>query len=330
MTMCPGAISALWRIRPMGTLSIFFAADLHGSEVCFRKFINAPDHYGASIAVLGGDLSAKTFVTIRRSAAGDRAASWGSPSIRLGSEEEVEAFGRRLAAIGVKFHIESEIALDTDANDPPESDHQHLRQRLIRWLGLLQNDRHAGKVRYFWIPGNDDGHFLDDIFDGSDSIQNLDGKVVEAAPGLRLLGLGGSTPTPWHTPREYTEEALEQRLAILFAKCPRDSCNILVSHVPPYNSGLDLAPALTDDFRLIYGPGGVLTSPVGSKAVRTAIESFSPALVLSGHVHESRGYARIGRTLCINPGSIYATGILRGALVLLRDGQVADFQLLEG
>jgi Icc-related predicted phosphoesterase len=60
---------------------------------------------------------------------------------------------------------------------------------------------------------------------------------------------------------------------------------------------------------------------VGSKAVRRAIETYQPILSLHGHIHESRGVATIGRTVCINPGSEYPDGVLRGAIVDFdRDG----------
>ena len=65
---------------------------------------------------------------------------------------------------------------------------------------------------------------------------------------------------------------------------------------------------------------GHSTKPVGSTAVREAIEKFEPALALHGHIHEARGSARLGNTLCINPGSSYEQGQLLGAVVEL-DGK---------
>ena len=59
---------------------------------------------------------------------------------------------------------------------------------------------------------------------------------------------------------------------------------------------------------------GRAVKPVGSTAVRAAIEEHQPALSLHGHIHESRGNCRIGRTLCINPGSSYEQGDLLGAV----------------
>jgi Icc-related predicted phosphoesterase len=100
--------------------------------------------------------------------------------------------------------------------------------------------------------------------------------------------------------------------------------------VPPFNSGLDLAPALDDELRPRIGPQGVEMAPVGSTAVREAILTYQPLLSLHGHIHESKGVARLGRTLCVNAGSEYSEGILRGALITLRDGEVASHLLVSG
>jgi len=70
---------------------------------------------------------------------------------------------------------------------------------------------------------------------------------------------------------------------------------------------------------------------VGSTAVRHVIERHRPLLGLHGHVHESRGLWRFGRTLCLNPGSEYPEGILRGARVELNERKgVRAYQLTQG
>jgi len=100
-------------------------------------------------------------------------------------------------------------------------------------------------------------------------------------------------------------------------------------HCPPYGTGLDDAPELTSDMDLRNA--GHSTIPAGSTAVREAIEALQPALSLHGHIHEARGSARLGRTLCINPGSSYEQGQLLGAVVDL-DGKkkVKRFVLTSG
>jgi Icc-related predicted phosphoesterase len=76
--------------------------------------------------------------------------------------------------------------------------------------------------------------------------------------------------------------------------------------------------------------GGRTYVPVGSKAVRKAIETYQPLLGLHGHVHEAKGFANIGRTLCLNPGSTYTEGVLSGYLVLLDKDSIRGFQPVQG
>ena len=101
-------------------------------------------------------------------------------------------------------------------------------------------------------------------------------------------------------------------------------------HVPPYGTQLDDAPVLDDDLRVVQVMGQVKFAPVGSTAVRDFELERQPLLGLHGHIHESAGIRRLGRTIAINPGSDYATGALHGALVTLKDGKVAAHQLVRG
>jgi len=76
---------------------------------------------------------------------------------------------------------------------------------------------------------------------------------------------------------------------------------------------------------------GLQVTSVGSRAVREAIERTQPLLGLHGHVHESPAGEKLGRTLCINPGSEYADGVLRGAIVdIERDKGVRRWQIVQG
>ena len=82
---------------------------------------------------------------------------------------------------------------------------------------------------------------------------------------------------------------------------------------------------LDADLHVQQSAGQVRMAPVGSHAVRAVIERCSRSLGLHGHIHESAGFRRIGRTLAVNPGSDYGTGTLNGVLVTLqkRQGQGA-------
>jgi Icc-related predicted phosphoesterase len=64
--------------------------------------------------------------------------------------------------------------------------------------------------------------------------------------------------------------------------------------------------------------------------VRQIIEEAQPLLSLHGHIHESRGVTRIGRTVAINPGSDYGSGHLDGCLVHLTPDRVVNQYLVSG
>ena len=77
--------------------------------------------------------------------------------------------------------------------------------------------------------------------------------------------------------------------------------------------------------------GSPVISGVGSSAVRASIEAHQPLLALHGHIHESRGQVRLGRTVSLNPGSEYAEGVLRGVIVTLsRRKGLRGYQLVSG
>ena len=145
-----------------------------------------------------------------------------------------------------------------------------------------------------------------------------------------MISLGYSNPTPWHTERELSEEELMEKMEAMapVVKAPQ---NLVVNfHAPPFDSRLDTAPELTEDFQIHTQMGQPMLVPVGSKSVRTYIEKHQPLLGLHGHVHESDGMSRIGRTLCINPGSAYTDGMLYGAIVGLKKDGLDTYQMVRG
>jgi Icc-related predicted phosphoesterase len=56
--------------------------------------------------------------------------------------------------------------------------------------------------------------------------------------------------------------------------------------------------------------------------VRDAILEYQPMLSLHGHIHESRGTQKLGRTLAINPGSAYNDWSLQGVIVDFEGSEV--------
>src|ERR1700745_545736 len=63
-------LRSLRKPKKKRALRIFFATDVHGSDVCFRKFLAAAKVYEANVLLLGGDFAGKGLVPVRRSGAG--------------------------------------------------------------------------------------------------------------------------------------------------------------------------------------------------------------------------------------------------------------------
>ncbi|KAB1441760.1 metallophosphoesterase family protein [Pseudodesulfovibrio senegalensis] len=121
-------------------------------------------------------------------------------------------------------------------------------------------------------------------------------RVHELAPGLGIMGVGYSTPTPFNTPGEVDEEVLAEWLDQTHAQAGRFEKLIVVVHEPPGQSRLD-----------VLGNG----QHVGSMAVRRFIERAMPELVITGHIHESGGTDIVGQTMVINPGMAAGGGYVR-------------------
>jgi Icc-related predicted phosphoesterase len=145
-----------------------------------------------------------------------------------------------------------------------------------------------------------------------------------------MASCGFANRTPWNCPRDVEEDELARRYEDAIAGLREPEQAIFNFHCPPYDTGIDSGPRLNEEYRVRSGAGGVDMHPVGSTACRAAIERHQPLLGLHGHLHESRGTYKLGRTLCLNPGSEYTEGVLRGSLIEIRKGKVKSQQFTAG
>lgn len=198
------------------------------------------------------------------------------------------------------------------------------------WIELADQRLDGSNVECYLMPGNDDRVTIDASFKSSAKVVNPDCKVLEIKGGLKLVSLGLSNPTPWRTSREYPEEVIYEKLNRLVRAAEDSDATLLNVHVPPYGTSIDLAPLLDYTLRPVTRGGQVEMVHVGSTAVRRIIEEFQPLAGLHGHIHESRGVIKIGRTLCFNPGSDYSSGALRGVLLEVERGKVKNYMFTYG
>jgi Icc-related predicted phosphoesterase len=311
---------------------VYFVTDLHGSSKCFRKFVNAAPIYRADVLILGGDLAGKALQSIVRGAGGRWRCTF------IGTDYEVED-GAELTALErlIEDHGYYPYRAEPGELDARRADGSLdglftdlMVARLTAWLALADERlRPAGTPLYFML-GNDDPVELQAVLDTAPWGTPAEGTLVELDEHHRMISWGYSNITPWHSHREQSEEQLAAALRALAADVPDMSRAIVNVHVPPYGTQLDDAPVLDAELRVVQQAGQVKFAPAGSTAVRAFIEETGPMLGLHGHIHESSGIRRVGRTIAINPGSDYSTGALNGALVTMERDRVAAHQLVRG
>ena len=311
---------------------IFFASDLHGSERCFRKLVNAGKHYEANAVICGGDLTGKMIVPLSEQADGTVTAKFMGQEVSARTPEEVADLEKRLAAAGYYPHrMNAEEVQHLDEEGIERLFGDVITQRLERWVAIAEERLADSDVRFFWMAGNDDQEIVDEVMQRSQRLVFSDGRHVEVLDGWEMITLGLSNETPWSCPRDVSEEELARRIDGLAGHVSDFSRCIFNIHVPPAGTKLDQAPELDAELRPKLDAGGLRMANVGSTAVREAIERYEPALALHGHIHESAGVDKVAKTVCINPGSDYQEGVLRGALVVLDDeGGVRDWALTTG
>ncbi len=313
-------------------LKIFFASDLHGSTVCFKKFINAAAFYGADVLLLGGDLTGKAVLPICKQTDGRYLAHQSGDTVRLDGRGEVGAFERRAANMGlypVQMEEDEFQNLLSNREEQQKLFKRLVRERVEQWSEHAEAKLKGTGIPLVTAPGNDDFFEVDDILNGSHYIDYHDRQVTELK-GYQVLHVGGSNRTPWDTEREYPEEEFEQRFEQLAADVEDMRRCIFNVHVPPHGTALDRCPKLDENLQVVYEMGNPVQIHAGSVALLNAINAHQPLLGLHGHIHEGRGRVDIGQSVCVNPGSVFSEGILQGVMVTLQADEVTAVQLTQG
>ena len=311
---------------------IFFATDLHGSSRCFRKFLNAGPVYSADVLVLGADLAGKAIQSIVRGLNGRWRCTFIGTQYDVAEGQELTDLERLIEDHGYYPYRAEPGELETrrDAGTLDELFLSLMRVRLEGWLELAdQRLRPLGLPMYVML-GNDDPPQLQALLDQSPWATPAEGHVLRIDGEHELLSWGYSNITPWNSHREQTEEQLSTTLRGLATTLRDPARSVFNVHVPPLGTGLDEAPVLDENLRVVQVLGQVKFAAVGSSAVRDVLTEVQPLLGLHGHIHESSAMRRLGRTLAINPGSDYGTGVLNGALVTLEADKIVAHQLVRG
>lgn len=324
-------MSRLFRKPARPHFRIFFATDVHGSDRCFRKFVAAAAAYQADALILGGDVAGKAMVPIVSE--GNSRFAYSFQGVReTVAASDLEGVKQRINFNGFYPRVTEPGEVEQMTEDPEyvvSLFEEVIKRQVTDWCELA-SERLSEDVRCIITPGNDDPWVVDGVLSSASKVQCPELETVELGP-VWLASSGNTNRTPWSTDREFDERELARQIDEVVA--PFDDGRPLVFnfHCPPYASGLDSAPKLDEELRPVIKHGNFVEQPVGSTAVRAAIERYQPVAGLHGHIHESANATKIGRSWCFNPGSEYASGILKGLILDLEEnGDVRDHLFTNG
>jgi Icc-related predicted phosphoesterase len=315
---------------------LFLAADLHGSEIVFRKFLAAAKFYQADALLIGGDVTAKTISPIVEQRDGRFSTRLAGLSREDISAAEIGGIEKSIADSGqypVRLSEEKYSALRADPDKVDRLFIDCMIEQIGRWTEMAEKHLAPLGIPLYWIGGNDDKPEALATVKSTPHVHYIDEEVTRFDDDHEILGFGWTNPSPWMTPRELTEERLAKRLEPLLNRVQDPAHCIYLMHAPPYGTGLDIAPKLdtsTDPPKPVTQGGQQVLIPVGSTTFRTAILETQPVLGLHGHIHETKNAAKLKRTVCVDPGSEYSAGTLRGAIVNLERDRVLSYQFTTG
>ncbi len=307
--------------------------DVHGSDVCFRKFLNAAKFYKANVLILGGDITGKSMVPIIQTGTETYECSFAGEFFVIKSEEKLDSIVKDMRDSGVYPKVMGKKEYD-ELNSNPEKLREVFNQLMVegvrRWLELAEERLKGTDVGCFISPGNDDIFEIDQVLNSSKYVINPERRIVSLDGEYEMITLGYANHTPWHSPREVDEGVLESWIEEMAGQLKKPENSIFNIHVPPRDTPIDQAPKVSEDLKPVVAAGHVVMTSAGSVATRRMIDKYQPLVGLHGHIHESKALVRIGRTVCFNPGSEYGEGILRGVVGQLEDGKLKSYLLTSG
>jgi Icc-related predicted phosphoesterase len=317
---------------------ILFLTDTHGSEMVYRKLVRAvkSNVYKADSILMSGDVTGKAIVPIVENQPG-RYFAYSLMAIgedkKANTPDELEALKKSFRSVGLYPVVLTPSEYEDLQSHPDkltERFHEEMFRSLRAWIAQAETEVKPTGVKFYMMPGNDDPLPVTDVIKESTYVIDPEDACVHLDEHHEMISLGFSNPTPWKTPRECSEDEIARRIEDMVLQV-KDLKNCVFNfHVPPYDSTLDTAPVLDENLRPKATMADLMRAPVGSTAVRAAIEKYQPLLGLHGHIHESAGEIKIGRTFCINPGSEYHSGIFKAYLINLDEKGFKSHLRVEG
>ncbi|MHA1946950.1 MAG: metallophosphoesterase family protein [Candidatus Hodarchaeales archaeon] len=334
-------------------VKFFFCTDIHGSEAVWKKFLNTSRYLECDVLIMGGDITGKRIVPIIKQPDGTWIGSiYGidDQKVVMNDETEIDDFEIRARMAGCyTYRTTIEEVNKLSSEDSMTEEKKMIKggeldilfdkveaEGLQLWIDMIDDIMKDGQKRVpegtkiVICPGNDDKFAIDKIIRNDERVIFGEESNVNLDDHHEMISYGWTNPTPWNTYRETDEETIKNKIESLVSTINNMTNAVFNFHCPPFESQIDEAPLLNSNLSYIgYTGGRPIHGPVGCKAVRNAIEKYQPLISLHGHIHESPGQMKIGRTYCVNPGSEYSEAILKGFLVELDKGKIKRLQRVE-
>ena len=312
-------------------IRILYTTDLHGAELVWRKSISAAKIYKADALIVGGDITGKMLIPIVK-ISNDKYEYYFMKKVHKINKDKLQEVIDNIYSMGYYPYVTIEEEYKEMASNKQKLNEiflEVMKSTLIRWLDLAK-ERLPEEIQLIVTLGNDDRLELDDVIRNHPRVHYTEGEVIYIKDKYEFFGCSWVNPTPWNSPREESDEKLMKRLNKYWTGISNPETAILGIHAPPYQTKIDEAPLLDEDFNPVIRAGRIVKIPVGSKTVKQFIEEKQPLLVLTGHIHESPGSVKIGRTWVVNPGSEYSEGIFKGFIIDLEDTKITAVRRVEG
>ena len=312
---------------------LYFVTDVHGSDRCFRKFLNAGKFYNAGVLVLGGDITGKMIVPIVKQSDGTYTCNYTGSEVVMKFKEEADQMVKTIKDSGYYPYYSDPKEVE-ELNAKPLEVTKLFNRLMVEsvqgWMKLSEERLKGTSIKCYISPGNDDIFDIDQALNSSTYVINPEEKVVDIDGAHEMITLGFTNHTPWNSPREVDEEVLTQKIEAMASHVKDMKTAIFNIHVPPIDTPIDQAPKLDSTLKPVISGGHIVMTSAGSTATRQSIEKYQPLIGIHGHIHESKGIVKIGRTMCFNPGSEYGEGILKGLLCELEGEKIKSYLLTSG
>jgi Icc-related predicted phosphoesterase len=217
-------------------IRLFFVTDVHGSNLCYRKFLNALRVYHVDVGILLGDLTGKVLVPLVEKNGGGWETTLMGSHTEVGTPEELGDLKKTIEMMGYYWVHQTPEEFKVYRDDPGKVDSLFKRlmlSRLKEWIALAEERLAGSGFRVYMAAGNDDHFEVDSVIEDSSVIVNCSNKNV-AVGDHEMITFSWANPTPWNTPREKPDEELEPMLEELIATVKDKSNAIFNFHAPPY------------------------------------------------------------------------------------------------